>query len=92
MRNEDGTVSVGRTFTHRVVWPDLYLDTPERQFFTLWAGTNSYLPCGYCKFQGTLTPVGVRPMGYSEPALQDIFVAPARAMYANDPEHAISDG
>lgn len=76
---------------HRALWPSLYADTPERQWFTLWAGTAAYLPCGFCKFQGTLTASGVRPMGYAEPAVQDIFFDPPQEMQANDPRLAISD-
>ena len=84
MRGNDGAVVPGRSFIHRAAWASLNTDTIERQFFTLWAGTLAYLACGYCKFQGTATPAGVRPMGYAEPARQDILFDPPQDMLAND--------
>jgi hypothetical protein len=47
------TLKSGEKIKVKLILTGILADTPARNKMTLWNGPNSYLPCGWCKFEGT---------------------------------------
>jgi hypothetical protein len=79
---------------HVIALSGVHMDMMERIFMARFLGANAELACGFCEFQSTSTgPNGsiYRPMGYSEPALQDLLYDPPKHLYANHQDLIVSE-
>jgi hypothetical protein len=89
-RGADGSITVQRLRV-RLILTAFVADMIMRQKVALFPGVKAELPCGFCRFQGTLCGTQYLPKGYQTPVIHNLTFQPPRMLHANAEELWVSD-